>query len=314
MRTGIIGAGIAGLTLATRLEAAGFDVVLHDKSRGVGGRLATRYTDHTEFDHGAQFFTARTPAFQAFLAPHLETGLVAEWQPNITTIDPAQAPYTRPWYEPHYVSAPRMTSLGKQLIAKFDARLGDAVSECTFEKGDWQVRTASGEHSSYDFLVSTAPSVQTEALLPLQFDGVVFDPCFALMCELTEMPAWDAAVVKHPDVSWLARTESRPGRGRPGLVLHSTGDFARTHLEDEPEAVRTTLLERLSTLTGLVPSASQLHRWRYARVIEPVGEPCYFNAVTKLGACGDWFIGGRVEDAFTSASTLADEMVAKLRP
>ncbi len=59
----IIGAGISGLILAQRLKDHA-DIVVYEKARGVGGRMSTRYADPFYFDHGTQFFTARTDAFQ----------------------------------------------------------------------------------------------------------------------------------------------------------------------------------------------------------------------------------------------------------
>ena len=38
----VIGAGIAGLVCAQQLSQAGYSVVVVEKSRGLGGRLATR--------------------------------------------------------------------------------------------------------------------------------------------------------------------------------------------------------------------------------------------------------------------------------
>ena len=68
MKIAIIGAGMAGLTCATRLSAAGHEVSVFDKGRGPGGRMASRRVEHGgetfRFDHGAQYFTAREMAFQ----------------------------------------------------------------------------------------------------------------------------------------------------------------------------------------------------------------------------------------------------------
>ncbi|NJK46404.1 MAG: FAD-dependent oxidoreductase [Pleurocapsa sp. SU_196_0] len=55
----VIGAGLAGLSAARDLARAGFAVRLLDKSRGVGGRTATRRIEGATFDHGAPFFTVR---------------------------------------------------------------------------------------------------------------------------------------------------------------------------------------------------------------------------------------------------------------
>ncbi len=68
MDVAIIGAGIAGLTAAFELTRRGLDCEVLEKSRALGGRMATRRHDDCAFDHGAQFFTVRTPEFAAFLA------------------------------------------------------------------------------------------------------------------------------------------------------------------------------------------------------------------------------------------------------
>ena len=64
----VIGAGITGLTVATDLAAAGHEVSLFDKSRGPGGRCATRRSTVGAFDHGAPGFSATTAAFRAQVA------------------------------------------------------------------------------------------------------------------------------------------------------------------------------------------------------------------------------------------------------
>ena len=74
----IIGAGLSGLTAAHQLKHVA-QVKLFDKSRGVGGRMSTRYAGDYEFDHGAQYFTARDPRFQDAVEAAIEQGVVAPW-------------------------------------------------------------------------------------------------------------------------------------------------------------------------------------------------------------------------------------------
>ena len=50
-RIAIIGAGLAGLSAARALTAAGHTPVVFEKSRGLGGRLATRRTEFGPIDH-----------------------------------------------------------------------------------------------------------------------------------------------------------------------------------------------------------------------------------------------------------------------
>ena len=79
----IVGAGMAGLSAALRLKELGIHSLVIEKSRGVGGRLATRRMKVGEktayLDHGAQFFTVRSSEFGAWLKPLQETHSVQNW-------------------------------------------------------------------------------------------------------------------------------------------------------------------------------------------------------------------------------------------
>ena len=120
-RLAIIGAGLSGLTLASELD--GFaEVTVFDKSPRVGGRIATRLGEDSQFDYGAQFLTARSVAFRNYLKPLIAAGHMAEWRPRVITLGGDDKPYRRDWFEPHYVAVPGMNTLcqlaaeGKNLI------------------------------------------------------------------------------------------------------------------------------------------------------------------------------------------------------
>lgn len=51
----IVGGGLSGLILARRLSSLGQEVLIIDKARSVGGRMATRRDEDASYDHGAQF-------------------------------------------------------------------------------------------------------------------------------------------------------------------------------------------------------------------------------------------------------------------
>ena len=63
----MIGAGLAGIACAARLQDAGVAVRVFEAQRAPGGRLATRRFAGATFDHGAQFLTATDPGFRALL-------------------------------------------------------------------------------------------------------------------------------------------------------------------------------------------------------------------------------------------------------
>ena len=322
----IIGAGLAGLTLARELSAVA-DITLYEKARGLGGRMSTRRNATHQWDHGAQFFTARSQAFKAMLAPLIASGTVVEWQPNITTLSPDQAPFKRPWFEPHYVAAPGMNSLLKALAEDLTIHLSTRVEQVLAKDHSWQLFDDQAQLlGEFDWVVSSAPLPQTQELLPASLLGDTLKryqmlPCYSLLLTVddADLPHFDAAKVNNAPLNWISFNHRLPGRNiKAGTVVaHTSAEWATAHLEDDQDAVKQQLIEQFCALTEVTAdaiSSAQLHRWRYAlsaEVSEP-DLPYVLNSSAKLAACGDWCLGGRVEAAFTSAQQLAKALQAKI--
>lgn len=322
----IIGAGLAGLTLAHRLRPHA-DITVFEKSRGVGGRMATRYAEEFEFDHGAQFFTARSTAFQDFLQPLREAGAVACWHARFAELERARLLASRQWDDeyPHYVGAPRMNSVGAYLAADVRVRKETTITGLVDTAGGW--RLESGEDSDpgcFDWVVFTMPpaqavqiAAQAPALCELALPRKML-ACYALMLGFESRfdPGWDAARVLDADISWISVNSSKPGRGRAStLLVHSTNAWADANLEADPDRVVRHLLAETSAVAGPAVDAAKhvaLHRWRFANIGTHDGPASFCDAAARLAACGDWFVRGRVEAAFRSANHLAELLLAEI--
>jgi hypothetical protein len=55
------------------------------------------------------------------------------------------------------------------------------------------------------------------------------------------------------------------------------------------------------------PTFARAHRWAYARPPAPLGEVLW-DPARRIGACGDWCRGGRVEGALLSGIALAEAL------
>lgn len=320
MRIAVVGAGLAGLSFAHFLHHQA-DLTLFEKSRGVGGRLATRRTGNYQFDHGAQFFTCRSDTLQALIDDEDFSGDVSIWAPKVITLSRGEKPFKRDWFEPHYVGNPTMTSLPKRLAQDVDIRLETRVEEMSKSGDGWQLFAGSGETlGTFDWVVAAMPAPQTNALFQKQFahqaliESAIMSPCFALMIKLRAMPAFnfDAAVVRDSPVAWIANNNSKPGRNdSPALLIHSCNMWAKEHLEDPLEEIKASLLTALMDLVAIEKSDIEdvsLHRWRYAKVETEVGEDFLIDASAQLAAIGDWCSGNRAEDAFLSGAALARQL------
>jgi predicted NAD/FAD-dependent oxidoreductase len=320
----IVGAGLSGLVVARRLRGMA-DVVVFEKSRGPGGRMATRYGGDYAFDHGAQFFTARTDRFRDFLEPLLRAGAVREWRARFAELDRERITSTRTWSDghPHYVGAPGMNQVGKFLADGLDIRSNCTVGGIERRGADWILSDhANAELGRFDGVVLALPPAQAAVLADDHPDLVALCatrdmlPCFALMIGLSgplELP-WDAALVRGADISWISVNSSKPDRiGAPALVAHSTNAWAAAHVEDDLDEVREHLLAQVSLVTGVEMQDARhcdLQRWRFANIASQAGPAFYFDEQRCFGACGDWFVRGRVEAAFTSGADLAESIVA----
>lgn len=318
MKIAVIGAGLAGLVVAREL-AQQHAVTVFEKSRGVGGRMATRYAGDYRFDHGAQFFTARSRAFQNFLQPFIDNGVVGNWQGDFVELQGTKITSRREWRDspPHYVAVPGMNALAQALANNLNVAVKTTVAKLERDNAGWLLGGDAGQDlGHFDWVVVALPAAQTSRLISEHSDlAAVADAatmlgCYALMVGFEEplSLSWQAAVVRDSDLSWVSVNSSKPGRADAfTLVVHSTNAWAEAHMEDDRADVRRHMLAELSRITGSDCSTADhcdLQRWRYANIDPQSGERYFFDEQMKLAACGDWFIRGRVEAAYQSARSL----------
>jgi renalase len=327
----MIGAGISGLTCARSLADAGCNVVVFEKSRGLGGRVATRRTDlgnsHlTIVDHGAQYFTVRDERMAEAVERWRQCGVVALWEGKIGVSAEGTLSDSLPPVE-RWVGTPTMSAIGKFVAHGLDVRLDTRVARLDRTDGRWQLFDEEGRSlGQFATVLSCAPPAQSAALLltALQANekggvGRLLDkvqqakmtPCWAVAVTFEErLPvAYDGLFVSQLPLSWLARDSSKPGRGDfETWVLHASAGWSRENEELPADSVVDQLIRALWQATGAIPCAPRhvfAHRWRFAAPVEPLLEPHLFDLLEGLGCCGDWCGGPRVEGAYLSGLSLA---------
>ncbi|AKH99044.1 putative NAD/FAD-dependent oxidoreductase [Hoeflea sp. IMCC20628] len=313
----VIGAGLAGLSLARYLVDSHKKVLLLEKSRSPGGRLSTRRSEHGDFDHGAQYITSRTPEFTALVNQLTQSGKSSEWAPD-------GKDSARPWW----VGQPGMSTLGKALAQGLDIRLGAQATRILRQGGGFVVHAKNSDgtqtHFSASKIVAAIPAPQAHALLgPL-------DPAFAPLDKVGMAPCWtamlafDAALDSVPDLirgqpgdvlGLIVRNGSKPGRTGETYVLHATPEWSKANLQNHRETVALEMIKAMRETTGLgsnhpEPVHFELHRWLYALVEKPLGQPFLANSDNTLFACGDWCIEARAEAAHQSGLALANHIIS----
>lgn len=313
----VIGAGLAGLTLARELSGRGPKVVVIEKSGSPGGRLSTRHTDFGSFDHGAQYLTSRTAGFTSLLNELSQNGELASWNPNGKNS-------ARPWW----VGKPGMSAIGKALARDLDIDFGCRVTGIVEQERKFQVHTENGSGAGPQYLasrvVAAIPARQALDLL------TPIDPAFVQLKKIGMAPCWSAMLAfgsplhTLPDImlgqegdvlALMTRNGSKPGRNGETFVLHAAPQWSREHIESDREAVKSAMMNAMREQTGLGrdltdPLHFDVHRWLYALVEKPLDKPFLANARNTLFACGDWCIGGRAEAAHQSGQALARHIMS----
>ncbi len=324
----IVGAGLAGLSCAQALLQAGHTVHVFDKSRGPSGRMSTRRAEDDngpwQCDHGAQYFTARDPAFRAEVARWQQAGVAALWNARLASFDGTA------WTTPatpleRFVGTPRMTSpaawlvqhLGEPALAQWQT----TVQRLDHSEGGWTITSAEhGLHSPrYSAVLLAVPAPQAVPLLAAVAPAGAalaasarMRGSWAVMLRFASpvvMP-WEGAFINTGPLRWVARDSSKPGRtGQETWLLHASAEWSEAHIEDSAEAVTSALLAAFAALGGPAPVAATAHRWRYADTEPALTQGSWWDAQMRLGLCGDWLHGGKVEGAWLSGRALAQQVL-----
>lgn len=321
-RVAVIGAGMAGLGCALRLTEAGVEVWVFDKGRVPGGRVASRRLDGAAFDHGAQFVTARDDSLDKVLDQLAKDGATSVW-------DAASTAERRCW-----VGVPAMSSLPARLAGRLvkPPEQRRHVSALHIGPEGWRVRHHPADDmrpgtvsdiggdvaGPFDAVLLALPSPQAVVLLDsvghefaAAASRATYAPCWTVMaCFAQPLDLPDMRRSTTDAIGWIAREASRPGRHRQPerFVFQASAAWSRAHLELTPAEIMDDLLSTVSIQA--VPLVAAAHRWRYSMVEQALGSPCLWDAEARLGACGDWCLGGRVEAAWQSGEALAEAVLS----
>ena len=318
IETLVVGAGVAGLRAARTLTDAGVQVLVLEKSRGFGGRAATKRLHDLRVDSGAQYFTARDARFRRQIEAwqQLEGSGLELWTQGFHTLS-AEGLAAPEKGHPRYAFRGGMNTLGKLLAEGLEVQHSTTVKSLLRATDGWQIRLEGGKLYTAERVLLNVPAPQALALGQFSnetrnhLNRVEFAPCLALMAEYAEAaPEWSGIVVKDDTnpLSWLANDTSKRDTTEPTvLVLHANPTFSQKHLET-PEAAMPEMLRVAASLGFTDPHWAELHRWRYAKATSPYGET-YLRENDSLFFCGDWCGGAKVEDAYLSGLEVAEAML-----
>ncbi|MDH4379227.1 MAG: NAD(P)-binding protein [Vampirovibrionales bacterium] len=330
----IVGAGIAGLLLGQQLQDLGHSVVLLDKGRSVGGRLATRrgVLDTEDdlskvqmpirWDHGAQYFSAHSLAFQQIVTTWQTQGWIKEWEevsiPN----------------HPRWIANDGMSALCKHLATPLTVFCNQQVTVLSYQQGLWTLQTDSNQSLQAHHVVLTAPTPQVLNLLQqsdlaltdhqnMVLQSIQYSPCLAMLGLVSNKSFLPSSLAEgflrlndHPSISWMANNTAKgiSNAASQSLTIHATAAWSQQHWDDSDVAILSSLTKELAPfITRETWQQTQLKRWKYALVTQAASEA--FTSLTthpNLWAAGDGFVSGKVEGSVSSILALSKTLGKEL--
>ncbi|MGG6267967.1 NAD(P)/FAD-dependent oxidoreductase [Leptolyngbya sp. AN03gr2] len=316
----IVGAGMAGLTCAQMLQQAGYKVVVMDKSRGLGGRMATRRLQGTYADHGVCYLKPKSPEFQSLLNQLVDRKVLRVWTETIHELNEGkiQPPSKQ---APCYAASNGITAIAKFMSIGLTLRLNHRVERIEEQDG-WQLYCEAGEVISANAVIVAIPAPQAAMLCGSfieKLTSIEYSPCISAIAVYpierqadVERLNWKAIVsLNDPALGWIAIDSTKQlNPVQPAIVIQSNANFATQHLEDSDlQQVGEYLLTRAAEVTEpwfTSPEVLQVHRWRYAFPMNPISEKYLVaNTANPLICTGDWCGGNRVEQAFQAGIATA---------
>jgi hypothetical protein len=312
----VIGAGMAGLTTAAELQRTGCRVVVLDKGRGVGGRLASRRIGGAAFDHGAQFITVRTSRFAALVEDCRRGGAVVEWH---------RGSGSRPDGHVRWRGHPAMTAVAKHLARGIEVVLETRVVALRASRHHWSAETETGAVYSAGAVVLTPPVPQSLAILKagavaIQEDtragleSIQYERCLAVMAVLAGpsrlAPPGGLAPGDGP-IAWIADNQLKGISAEPAVTIHATHAFSLEHWERDRQESGRRLLDAANDWLGAEVRTFQVHGWLYSKPLQVDERSCALvSQVPALVLAGDAFAGPKVEGAALSGWAAAEAVLA----
>jgi len=308
----IVGTGIAALAAAERLHSAGKSVVLVDKARGVGGRMATRRLSEGNCDHGVPSFRVEGEDFRHATHPWLKEGVAKTWTRGAGIAD--------------IVGTPGMTAIAKAMARPLPSVHLDAkIDKLSVHDNHWTAEGVGRRYVTRSVLLSP-PVPQTLALLDTGSVGLVLSdsatlqairywPTFVVLARFAcdyalPAPGW-VSFEKHAKLLTIVDDRRKGASPIATATIRSTADYAEKHFEKSDEAVLAELLAAAAPHLSGPPVETEIHRWRFATVREGAAPPWLLLKGTPPAYCiGDAFGGGSIEGAWRSGRAAAEHLLA----
>lgn len=325
----VIGAGLSGLVCARRLKVAGYQVCVLDKSRGLGGRMATRrITGPVRVDHGARYWQPKTKVMDALTQELLTAKVLEPWPVSAYELRNGGQLVALEDVGTVYAAPKGMSAIARHLAHDFhpDDSLLNHYKATSLERYDqgWRIGCEENKIVMAKKVAIAIPAPQAADLLttcdPIDLadtaltslEAVEYDPCLTVLAgyrgyremEALDPQGWMVKDVTGTSTDWIGLDSSKRAFTNDTndtnedptesiIVIHSKPGFAQQYIDNGDLQPAASVLLRASArkYCGWIaqPDWFQIHRWRYAQ-IKTAYAGRVLVAAPSLVCGGDWCI------------------------
>lgn len=307
----VIGAGLSGINIALKIKEFSLgSLLVLEKSRGVGGRMATRRTLNTKFDHGAQFYKVK-PDISDLHYLWKDKGISHQWFVSVKGN--------------HWCSKLGMTSLVKEMSENIDIVLEKEIHMILFENNMWKLISDKGEEWLCKNLIISSPLPQTVKLLEKVDENIIL--CKSALSEIAKISYTKALVglvtleedilfdstgyqeFESGDIFSIADQKKKGLSEISALTLTMSSEFSEEEFDNSEEIVVKKIVE---TLISLFPNVKikgiELKKWRYCKPTSHY-KNLFLEFSPKLFLIGDAFGGASLLGALRSSNALCKLLI-----
>ena len=317
----IIGSGLSGLTIANILTNNGLKTIVVDKGIKAGGRMSHGVMNRFEvggndfkYDHGAQFFTARSDEFKNEVDFWLENKWINKWCNGFSKNDGY----------PRYIGIDGMHSLPLKISKNLNVFQKTTIKTLKLLKHDWFLEGSDNINFSSKYLIMTPPLPQTIKLLSKHiclFDknfldeikNINYDKCISLMMSIKkETNIKFPGAMQKPNSFWDFVTDNKIKKKKKKhcITAHASASFSDYIWEFNDEKCKSIMIDELAKLVNFEKIETKIHKWKYAKPKQVLN---YFFKQAKhnqnLIITGEIFGGAKLEGAFLSGFNTANYLV-----
>ena len=314
----ILGSGIAGSTIANLLSKK-YSVHVFDKARGPGGRSSNkRFKTDLSFDHGVQYIVPKSKIFKEFIQKLYKKKFLKTWDGNHLDFTFKKKPLSV-----KYIGKKANNDLVKYNLKGIRQFFGSPINKIQYKKNYWEISLKDNSKHQFKYLILTCPFPQLRKIAKKYLDKKILNLKVQMQPNITVMVAFKnqkdlpISSIKFKDdiLAWAANENSKKRfKSKNNLwTLQASLKWSKKTINKykRNSSVMKDLISRFTNLTGFEKNKiifKKIHGWKYSYNYEKTPYLSYWNKKYKLGACGDWFNGPKVEDAWLSANDLAKKI------